>query len=107
MALSTYLKNHLLLNRYAPVMNEQSTAFNQVAGRGAPLNRNCSVYVLPDRDSINRALNSSYDKISRLLAYVPRPEWFVDTFTFGKGIPTRFEYFQTKSTENWGKYPVR
>lgn len=107
MAISTYLKNHLLLNRYPFVMGERIPTFNQIAGRGAPLNANCDVYVLPDRNDIQRALNSSYDKISRLLGYVPRPEWFQNTFTFGKGIPTRFEYFQTKSADNGGSWMLQ
>ncbi len=107
MAISTYLKNHLLLNRYAPVMDENVTTFNQIAGKGAPLNENCDVYILSDRDSINRALNASFDKIARLLQYAPRPDWFTDTMSFGNGIPFRWEFFQTNNYSEGGSWMLQ
>lgn len=108
MAISPYLKNNKLLNAWPRVMQESIGTFNQIAGKGMPLNANCSVYIQPtEREPIARALNASYNKIARLLAYAPRPDWFSDTFTFGNGIPTRAEYFQTKSVENGGSWMLQ
>lgn len=107
MAISASLKNYRLLNAWPRVMLENITTFNQIAGKGAPLNANCEVYVKPDRETIARALDASYKKISRLLAYVPAPDWFTDTISLGRGIPTRFEYFQTHSADTGGSWMIQ
>lgn len=108
MAINPYLKNHQLLNAWPLVMGEQIGAFNQLAGKGQPLNRNCSVYIDPDeRFPIASALNDAFDMVADLLNYSPIPEWFTDTITFGKGIPSRFEYFQTKSIQNGGSWMLQ
>lgn len=104
MAIAKSVTVPYLINAWQRVMLEQMPAFNQVAGVGAPLNRNCEVYVQPDRETIARALNNALGKISRLTRYSPYPEWYQDTLHFGSGLPTRLEYLQVNSAENGGSW---
>lgn len=73
-----------------------------------PLNANCEVYLQPsEREPIARALGSSYQKIARLLNYTPSPDWFSNTLSFGKGIPSRWEYFQTSTPKENGSWKLQ
>lgn len=87
MAISKQVENNNLLNAWARVMNEEPFIFNQVDGRGAPLNDQCNVYIQPEREDIARALDSAIKKMARVMHYWPRPKYFQDTSALGKGVP--------------------
>ena len=107
MAIALSVENNNLLNAWPRVMIEQLTTFNQISGKGAPLNRNCSVYTqTEEREPIARALDSSIKKIARVLNYWPRPKWFVDTLSFGNGAPPRMQYFQTNTPHSGGSWKL-
>jgi hypothetical protein len=106
MAINTYLENNLLLNLWPKKMQENITTFNQLAGRGAPLNANCDVYIQDERDAIADALDVSINMIGTLLNYWPRPKWYSDVISFGQGIPSRLEYFQTNTPDGGGSWKL-
>ena len=107
MAIALTVENNNLLNAWQRVMIEQITTFNQISGVGAPLSRNCEVYIQPDeREPIARALDSSIKKIARLLNYWPRPKWFADTLSFGSGVPMKRQYFQTNPPSGGGSWKL-
>lgn len=106
MAIAKTVDNNLLLNAWQRVVDENEYSFNQVAGKGAPLNKNCDVYIQSDRETIARALDQSLKKIARVLRYWPRPKWFQGTLHLGAGVPTRFEYLQTNTTEEGGSWKL-
>lgn len=84
MAISKQVENNNLLNAWPRVMNEMPFIFNQATGSGAPLTKNCHVYIQPEREDIARALDASIKKMARVLHYWPRPKWFVDTLPISR-----------------------
>lgn len=97
MAISKQVENNNLLNAWARVMNEMPFTFNQAAGAGAPLTRNCHVYIQQEREDIARALDASIKKMARVLHFWPRPKWFSDTIQLSRQ-PAWMQIWQTEQS---------
>ena len=86
------------LNDWQSIMEPQTGVwgFNQVAGPGAPLTRNCGVYIQPDREQIGRAMSAAYVKLSRYLGAPAYPMWMTERITLGRGVPWWRQQLRTK-----------
>lgn len=98
MAISTKVANNYLLNTWQDVMIENIWHFNQVDGKGAPLNDGCQVYLQFERDPIARALNQATQRFADILQFWPRPKWFEDILFIGHGVPYWRQVRQTQKS---------
>lgn len=96
MAIATTVENNLLLNAWQRVMLEEIWAFNQVQGKGAPLNDGCQPYTQLEREPYARALDQALQRVAKYLGYWPRPKWFTMDIRLGSGTPF---YNQIQQTE--------
>lgn len=96
-------QNHHLLNAWQRLMLEDIWHFNQIIGKGAPLetsyDKGGTVYLQKERELIGRHLEQCLMKVAHEVNYWPSPAWFTDTQFIGRGVPLRNQTFRT----NWVK----
>lgn len=92
------VENNYLLNAWPRVMLESEWHFNQVEGKGAPLNNGCSVYTQIQREPIARALDTAVKKFADIMRFWPRPKYFQDIVPLGRGYPFQNQAFHTEKS---------
>lgn len=96
-------QNHHLLNAWQRLMLEDIWHFNQIIGKGAPLetsyDKGGTVYLQRERELIGRHLEQCALKIAHETNYWPCPAYFTDHQFVGRGKPLRNQTFRT----NWAR----
>lgn len=90
------VEHYNLLNRWPFVMYESPWHWNQISGRGAPLNQpGDEVYVQWERDDVANSINQAVSLLSDALGFFPRPMWYTETIPLGRGAPYEFQLLRT------------